>query len=128
MFVFSKASNWRIKERVVVVLSRSTTAIGIREGSPALIIHIKIIMDNSGATNIPHIHILDEDIRIHSLLNMASIPVLELICYSLMISDIPGSTSIALSLNRAFTSKVFLSYCPVVLVAFHAAYDPRSLT
>jgi len=38
----------------------------------------------------------------------------------------PGRNPSVLSTGTAFTSKVFRSNCPVVLVAFQAAYVPRS--
>lgn len=42
------------------------------------------------------------------------------------ITLIPGRKPSALSCGDAFTSNVFKSNCPVVLVAFQAAYVPRS--
>ena len=44
----------------------------------------------------------------------------------LIISDIPGRKPSISSTGRAFTSNVFRSYCPFVLVAFHTANEPWS--
>jgi hypothetical protein len=35
-----------------------------------------MIMDKRGATNIPQIHILEQEMRIHSRLNIAGMPVI----------------------------------------------------
>ena len=79
MFVLAKASSWRTNLREVVVLSKSTTAIGMRVGSPLSIIHINNTRESRGATNIPQIQIFEEEISLHSLLNIANMPVSELI-------------------------------------------------
>ena len=52
--------------------------------------------------------------------------VLFIVCYFSMMALIPGRNPSVLSTGTAFTSKVFRSNCPVVLVAFQAAYVPRS--
>lgn len=127
IFVVWNASSFLIIERVVDVLSRSTTPTGMSVGCPLLISEVKNMVTITGNISMQNRYIGFFFNILHSLhatlmmfLMLTLLPTFWFYLF-LIISDIPGLSPSSFVTGRAFTSKVFKSYCPLLFVAFHTA-------